>query len=173
MATQIYMSIRGAVQGKFKGSSSKEGGIPVLNFSMGMSSPRDASTGQASGKRQHKPLKLSVPWGNWSPQIFSAMTTNEVLLTVALQVNGGSNRTCEVIKLTNATVTDLETHAGSSGLASQVQAVSFDYEKVSIGTVQHTTAVDDWELEKLAFSFQKIKLSAVGGKVSATDDWTM
>ena len=172
MATQISMSIKGTVQGKFKGSSPKEGTIPVLSFNMAMSSPRDAATGQASGKRQHKPVKLSVPWGNWSPQIFSAMMNNEVLITVALEVSGGGNGTCEVIKLTNATVTDIETHAGSSGLASQVQDVSFDYEKVSMGTAQHTTAVDDWELEKLAFSFQKIKPGGVGGKVSAAGDWT-
>ena len=173
MATQISMSIKGTVQGKFKGSSPKEGTIPVLSFNMAMSSPRDAATGQASGKRQHKPVKLSVPWGNWSPQIFSAMMNNEVLTTVALNVSGGGNGTCEVIKLTNATVTDLATHAGSSGLASQVQDVSLDYEKVSIGTAQHTTAVDDWELEKLAFTFQKISLGKALGKTAATDDWTM
>jgi hypothetical protein len=57
-SVDIYISVEGTKQGKFKGETSMVKGFTdqsrVLKFSYGVVSPRDVSTGQASGKRQHK-----------------------------------------------------------------------------------------------------------------------
>ena len=59
MAVQIYASFKGVKQGGFKGESNqkgREGTIPCVGFSYGVIVPRDVATGQASGKRQRRPL---------------------------------------------------------------------------------------------------------------------
>lgn len=169
MATQIYMSITGSVQGKFKGQQPNQNRIPILDFSMGVESPVDQRTGQASGKRQRKPLIVSVSWGNWSPQIFSAMLSNEDL-QIKFKLNTGSTGSVEVIKLRNATVTNVSTQSGSSG--GQVQDITIAYQSAEIGTSQYTSSSDDWELERVIFTFQQINVGGIG-KSAAADDWTM
>ena len=179
MAYEAYLGIKGSRQGQFKGQGKQRKWVPVLSFNMGVQSPRDAATGQASGKRQHKPIVVGITWGDWSPQIFSAMATNEVLDSVVIQIQGGggagsSKQTYEWIKLSNAIVTDISTHSTKGGgSGTQVQDVSFTYQDVRMGTGQHTMATDDWELERVAFTFQKISLSHSMGKAAFADDWTV
>jgi type VI secretion system secreted protein Hcp len=85
MANQSYMTIAGTKQGKFKGQSQSGKFTPILSFDMSMQSPRDAATGQASGKRQHKPIAVLVPWTTACPQLFTAMMTNESLESVVFE----------------------------------------------------------------------------------------
>ena len=91
MAYEAYISIRGSKQGQIQGQR-KDKWMPVVSFNMGVSSPRDAATGQASGKRQHKPVVVGLEWGTWTPQIFAAMVQNEVLGQVVLNIQSGGSK---------------------------------------------------------------------------------
>jgi type VI secretion system secreted protein Hcp len=120
MAFQAHISIKGNKQGQFKGESiqdkRKDKWIPVLSFQMGVQSPRDAATGQASGKRQHQPLTITKEWGAASPQLFRALTSNETLQSVEIQFTRtsetGAEQVYETIKLTNAVISKIGPHAG-------------------------------------------------------------
>ena len=89
MANAFYVSIEGEAQGKFKGEAAFSkfgaGKITGVSFFMETVSPRDVATGQASGKRQHKPIRFTKEWGAASPQIYQALVTNEVLKSVLFE----------------------------------------------------------------------------------------
>lgn len=78
-AQNYYMKIEGTKQGAFKGQVSRKGGawIRLLSYSQGMQSPRDVATGQASGKRQHKPVVVRKEVDGSSQEILRAVQTNE------------------------------------------------------------------------------------------------
>lgn len=109
MAYQGYVSLTGTIQGKFKGGSPHHhDGIEVLGFSFSVETPRDLNTGQASGKRQHNPIKIIKEIGAASPQILQACVTNEILQTVSFQfteaTGDGKETVYPKIDLTNATI---------------------------------------------------------------------
>jgi type VI secretion system secreted protein Hcp len=86
-AAGFSMTIEGTRQGVFPGA--KGGAIAGLRFSYAAMSPRDAASGQASGKRQHSPIVVTKMVGAASPQIFQALTTNEVLKSVVFPAQRG------------------------------------------------------------------------------------
>lgn len=62
-ALNAQLELKGQKTGKLKASGAKRGksaGIEVLAFTHEIRSPRDSATGQATGKRQHKPFKVTV-----------------------------------------------------------------------------------------------------------------
>jgi type VI secretion system secreted protein Hcp len=150
-AVEIFIAVEGTKQGKFKGDSPV---IPfkdqsrVLKFSYGVVSPRDVSTGQARGKRQHKPIVITREPGAASPQFFTALVTNEVLKPVVIQflrgnVNTGINEVQQIITLTNPSISDFRQYVGDDGR---------------------------W-LEDVAFAFQQIQIENKPGKTMAVDSW--
>lgn len=173
MAYEAYISFKGTKQGQLNGQR-KDKWMPVLSFNMSATSPRDAATGQASGKRQHKPVQVSIDWGDWTPQIFSAMVQNEVLDPVVINIQpsggkGSNKQTFEWIKLHNALISNISTHTVGN---TQVQDVTLTYQDVQMGTGHHTSATDSWELEQVALTFQKIGVSNSLGKTAAADSWS-
>ena len=160
MAVQIYASFKGVKQGDFKGESNqkgREGMIPCVGFSYGVIIPRDVTTGQASGKRQHQPVIVTKEWGASSPQFYTAAYTNEVLSTVAFNfyVPGptGLLQLDHTIKLTNATIISVK----QSILLPQ----------------QGGPVIDSRELEEISLTFQKIDITSIPGGTEATDDWNV
>jgi len=158
MAYEAYMIIEGTKQGKLKGESVRtahKDKIPILGFEYEVAAPRDLASGQASGKRQHKPVKVIKEWGASSPQLFQAVTTNEVLKSVTFEfyrtTPEGKEDQHYSIKLTNATV---------SG-----------HRKFIDKSVKHSDGHDVHELEEISFTFQKIDVESKWGKSMATDDW--
>ena len=118
-------------------------------------SPRDAATGQASGKRTHQQLVITKEWGASSPQLFQACVTNEVLKSVLLEFvrtnANGEEYVHHTIKLTNASV------------AKHHQFIKSD--------AKNDGKHDVHELEEISFSFQKIEIENKDGKTMAADDW--
>jgi type VI secretion system secreted protein Hcp len=120
MAFQAHISIKGKKQGQFKGEGiqdrRKDKWIPVLAIKMGVQSPRDVATGQASGKRQHQPVTITKEWGAASPQLWQALTSNEPLHSVEIQFTRtsgtGAEQVYETIKLTNAVISAFGPHVG-------------------------------------------------------------
>jgi type VI secretion system secreted protein Hcp len=162
MAYMAYMTINGSKQGKFKGNSGKSGRhgwIELLSFSYSVQSPRDAATGQASGKRQHKPVSFGLETGSASQQLFQALVSNEVLTDVLIEFvdtnKEGKNYVRQTIKLTNATVSNIRPQAF-----------------VSNGTNKHGHSVMlDYEMEKIPMAFHAIEWTWVNGGKTASDDW--
>ena len=66
MAHNFYITITGQKQGAIKGDvtlKGHEGAILGLALSHEIVSPRDPQSGLPSGKRMHKPMKITTPVG--------------------------------------------------------------------------------------------------------------
>lgn len=160
MAPQFFATVTGAKQGAFKGESTqkgREGKIPGVGFSYGVAIPRDATSGQATGKRMHRPVVFTKEWGASSPQFYAAAFTNELLPSVVFEFYATASNGIQVldhtIKLTNAIIVESD----QSLLLPQ-----------SGGPVN-----DSRDLHVVSFTFQKIEITSLTGKTSATDDWTI
>jgi type VI secretion system secreted protein Hcp len=159
MAYEFYVTIEGTKQGKFKGESIRgahKDKIEGLALEWKVTSPRDVATGQASGKRQHLPIKITKEWGPASPQIFQSLCTNEVLKSVLFEfirtTDDGKEEVHHTIKLVNATVSEL---------------------KPFISMTKHEERTDVHELEEVSFTYQRVEIENKTGKTMATDDWKM
>ena len=165
MAYQFQLSIKGKTQGQFKGEGvvprRKDGWIPALGFEYEIKSPRDAATGHASGKRQHSPITIVKEWGAATPQIFTALVTNEVLSEVVFEFtrtnSNGEEYVFHKIKLTDGTVSQIKQFTGG------------DADDAT--SAKHTGAGKRLEMEAVSFTFHKIEVENVDGKTSAMDDW--
>ncbi len=160
MAHEFYVTVEGTKQGKFKGESQRnvhKDKFAGLSFEYEVQSPRDAATGQASGKRQHSPIRITKEWGASSPQLFQACTSNEVLKSVLFEFvktdPAGKETIYYTIKLDNATISVYKPYTGQEEGA------------------KHTEALDTFELEEIAFTFQKIELTHKLANTTAMDDW--
>jgi type VI secretion system secreted protein Hcp len=158
MALQIFATVTGAKQGAFKGESTqkgREGKIPGVAFSYGVAVPRDTASGQATGKRQEKPVIFTKEWGDSSPQFYAAAYSNEVLSTVLFEflstAPNGNQVVDHTIKLTNAVIILIQ------------QDVMLPQ---SGGPV-----IDSRDLQAISFTFQKIEITSLTGGTSATDSW--
>lgn len=157
MAYEYYLSIEGTKQGKFKGESDRQSHkdkMPGFSFGSAITSPRDASSGQATGKRHHEPVIARKKVGAASPQIVQALCTNESLKSVLFEfvhtTKDGTEQVFYTIKLTNATI---------SGHRTYLPDLSGDQQKLDLS-------------EEIAFTFQKIEWEHKIAKTMAADDWT-
>jgi type VI secretion system secreted protein Hcp len=150
-------SIKGARQGQFKGElrnlKGRDDWMAGFRFSMQLSVPRDATTGQASGRRRHQPVSISKEWGLASPQILQALATAEVLNPVVLEFSranpSGEELVFRRITLTNAVISDVRRY--------------LDFTAPPAGSTSR-------ELEDILFTYQKITVEDAIGNTSFTDD---
>jgi type VI secretion system secreted protein Hcp len=147
------VAIEGTRQGVFKGEGNgarNRDKLIGLDFAYELLSPRDAATGQATGRRQHKPVVITKEVGAASPQLFSAAATNEVLKTVTIEFLGrnpnGEEFVTYSIKLTNATIAVLRQFQAEGKL---LEAVEFSLQKIEVSCPSaKTTATDDWAVNR-------------------------
>lgn len=88
MALNAYLKITGSKQGVIKGSTiqkGKEGLIEIIAFEHEIVSPRDAATGQATGRRQHKHLVITKELDKSTTALSQALIQNEVLTSFELK----------------------------------------------------------------------------------------
>jgi type VI secretion system secreted protein Hcp len=145
----IYVKATGAKQGVFTGpvtQKGSEGQIEATECDFGLGTPYDHVTGQASGKRQPRPVVLSKGTDKSSPLFYNACTNNEVLTSVAIKymTAADDHKPTMTITLTNAMVREYAHQAGSNG-------------------VGH---------EKLTLTYMKIEFTWVDGGIVAIDDWS-
>lgn len=118
-AGDFYVAVTGAMQGPFKGEVVKkgfEGKFAGLSFDYEVVSPRDALSGMATGKRQHKPVRIKKAWGAASPQFFTALIRNEslsIVMDFLAPDPSGMMVLDHTIKLTNASVASFKSHSDS------------------------------------------------------------
>ena len=112
--------------------------ITLTGISHAIVSPRDAASGQSSGKRQHGDVKIVKEWDKSTPLLFRAAANNETLTSVLIGLlrNGTQVAT---IKLTNAHVADYAEH----GLT---ESWSFTYQKIEWTWIDGGISfADDWQ----------------------------
>ncbi|MDZ4744885.1 MAG: type VI secretion system tube protein TssD [bacterium] len=88
IAGEWHASVTGKSQGKFPGAakgSPHAGKIPVLTFDYELKAPRDIATGQTTGKRQHKPIRIIKEWDATTPMFLTGIVNGETLTEVVLE----------------------------------------------------------------------------------------
>lgn len=156
-ADTLYAWIKGARQGVLKGeeiAKGREGSTRVTRLQQELTVPHDAAN-RVSGKRQYRPLVISHPNGTMAVQLLNAAATNEVLSEVIIQIWAPSATgmrepgtvLATTIKLTNATVLDINTTAAPTNGAGDAQV----QQEVTLG-------------------FQRIEVTDHRGNVVMTDD---
>jgi len=150
-ALNAYLRIKGQKTGDIKGSVTKKGrenSIAIVSLNHEVVSPRDAASGLATGRRQHKPLVLTMELGKSTPALQQAFLDNEVLTSVELNVVSADGKGAETVtytvKLTNASIAGIRLLPGPNDQV--VQEVSLTYQKIEwIWRDGNITATDDWE----------------------------
>jgi type VI secretion system secreted protein Hcp len=160
MAHNFYITIQAQKQGPIKGDvtlKGHEGAILGLALSHEIVSPRDPQSGQPTGKRMHKPMKITTPWGSATPKLLNCIYNNENLTSVHMSflrpTATGAEAQFMTIDLTNANVSYLVSIVpnGSDPSLTKVQEyneISLTYQKITTTfTVGGITATDDWEAQ--------------------------
>jgi type VI secretion system secreted protein Hcp len=141
-----YLRLKGAKSGEIKGGVTAKGfenRIEVISVSHEIISPRDAASGQATGKRQHKPFTITKRIDKASPLLNQALVNNENISEFKLQVTNGAKAEYE-ITLRNASISSIKLVTDENGKTTEV--ISFTYQKIEWAWVDgNITATDDWE----------------------------
>jgi type VI secretion system secreted protein Hcp len=158
------MAIQFASQGKMRGASlktSRKGTIDVFEYYHEIISPRDAATGQATGKRTHKPVCVGFYYEACVPQLYQALARNESATTVQIDFyspnnlgkSGGQGQEVlhYTVKLYNAFISRI-THTGPNNRVAELKGI------------ENTIKVE-WVYEKVEWTW------LVGGNKMAYDDW--
>jgi type VI secretion system secreted protein Hcp len=154
VAYEFYVTIEAAKQGRLAGESTREthkGKIAGIGFSYEVTASREAASGRASSKREHGPVTFTKEWGAASPQLFSALVTNEAITSALFEFvrsnDVGVEHVFHTIKLTDAAVTSIHQYVAA----------------------QDDAELDNAELEDVAITFRGIEISNVDGRTSASD----
>ena len=159
MPMPIHMTLKGKKQGEIKGGCTqkgREGSIIIFAFDHDIMSPRDIATGLPTGKRQHKPVKITKEIDKASPLLYTVLCTNESLTEVVFKFwkpsASGKEQQYYTIKLTNANITSMKTFFPNMLVAENtklphMEEVSFTYQKIEwTFTDGGITSEDDWEV---------------------------
>jgi len=146
---RITMKVTGHTTGVFKGddNSTARGGanlITLSGYQFEVSSPRDASSGQATGKRVYKPLVVTHVMGGSSPQFLHAAVTGENLTSVVINFyrtdRSGRDVNYYRVTLTTAFVSDVRQYNGGTDV---LEDDSFGFQKIEQeDLIAHTDFVD-------------------------------
>lgn len=93
-------------------------------------SPRDVATGQASGKRMHKPLIITKELDKSSPLLMKAMQTGMLIREMDVDLGHPTmHSTSGRFKLTNVMVSSVQKSGGGDR---PTETVSFTYQKIEM-----------------------------------------
>jgi type VI secretion system secreted protein Hcp len=158
MAEMAYLSLKGQVTGSIKGGitqKGREGCIGVIAVSHQIEAPYDATSGAPSGKRQHKPIKLTKEFDQSTPLLVKVLTTNENITDWKLDFfkkdPAGLDENAYRIELVNARLVSYEFKQADirdpdKAKLACYEEVSFVYQKITWTCLKPTTisASDDW-----------------------------
>jgi type VI secretion system secreted protein Hcp len=159
MAYTAYLTVTGKTQGQIKGAVTQKGRentILVHSFDVEVSVPFDPASGQATGKRQHQPIVILKDVDLASPRLWSALVTNESLVTCVLDfwvpaaTPAGTDTKVYTVSLTNALITSIHEFMADD---------------------EPPADTDQPMQEEVAFTYQKIQWTWTDGGITATDDW--
>jgi type VI secretion system secreted protein Hcp len=162
MALNAYLKLRGQKQGEIKGSvtqKGREGKILVIAAEHEVLSPRDASSGLATGKRTHKPFVITKELDKSSPLLYQLLATNEPIVEWELQfwapaLSSATSVGTEVqrytVTLTNASIVDIKFQ--------MLNNKNPEFQRYS-------------EYEEVSFTYQKIQWTWTDGGITTQDEW--
>jgi type VI secretion system secreted protein Hcp len=161
--SNAYMRVKGLKQGEIKGSvvqKGREGQIMVIAMDHAITSPRDAASGLATGKRQHGALMIAKELDRSSPQLRTALVNNEVLSEVVLmfwqpQLRAATGMGSEVqyftITLKNASISGIREVMPNNKVSDLAQRAAYEEVQLTYQSITWTwndggiTASDDWQ----------------------------
>lgn len=157
MALNAYLRMEGEAQGEIKGSATgpgREDSIMVISVNHELVVPRDPTSGQPTGKRQHKPFLITKEVDKSSPLIYKMFVDNENIVNWELQFWQPSATGQEVqhytVQLVDAKVTDIH-----------FEMLNNKYPE----NMQHK------EREHVSFRYKKIRWEWVDGGITSEDEW--
>lgn len=170
MAYQGYIQAKGSKQSQFKGTSLRtdhKDWQAIERIENEVLAPRDAIDGVAKGRRVHKPFKALIEIDGAFPQWMSALTSNEMLTEVNIQlwdkdVTSGEDRQFFNIKLVEAHVVSCRLFTGSVGDAG---------DSSSAATAKNPGEYDTREYYEVGLSYRSITWEHMVAKTVVTDDW--
>jgi type VI secretion system Hcp family effector len=135
-----------------KGATAAEGGVgqmtvlgqtvPITGFTTGVKSPRDAASGLATGKRQHKPFTVTRPVDGLASTLLTGVQNNQALGTVRI---------------------DLQRPNSKGQLATYA---TYTYGNAYMASVTDSGAAGSTAQQRLEVVYQTIEVK-VGGKVGS------
>ena len=162
MAQNAFLSITGQKTGQIKGGviqKGREGQIAVFAAYHEIISPRDPTSGLATGKRMHKPIIITKEIDKSSPVLYQLLCTNENLTDVTLRfwapnmatsIGTGQEVQNYTIKLINAHIASITLNMADNKIPGQTSLP---------------------EEERVEFTYQKITWTWTDGGVTFSDDW--
>ncbi len=127
--------------------------IRGLTFDYGVISPRTMATGQATGRRMHKAVRITKEWDGASVQLFNAIVRNETLATVVfdffvISPTTGATVLDHSITLRNALVTSIEhkqdaMQATKAGSVRGLENVEFVFQSIDLDDHKSETSASD------------------------------
>jgi type VI secretion system secreted protein Hcp len=151
MAALAYLTVHGQKQGDIKGGATekgREGSIPLISVAYEVDAPFDSATGQASGKRVHKPITIVKVIDQASPRLLQALVTNEVLTSVKIEFWRPVPEAAAPyfsIMLTNAALAGIALAPSSEDASNEYERVQFTYQKITWTYLETgVSAKDDW-----------------------------
>lgn len=162
MALNAYLRLKGIQQGEIKGSvtqKGREGKIMVVACDHEVVSPRDPASGQATGKRQHKPFTIVKELDQSSPLLYRALVNNETITEWELQF------WTPQIKSTTGTGSEVQHYTVRlSGV--HISAIHFShYDNRNPDLAKYA------ESESVSFTYTHIEWLWVKGGITSSDDW--
>jgi type VI secretion system secreted protein Hcp len=121
----------------------------VIGFEFGLASPVDVHSGQASGRRQHRPLTVRKLLDKSTPLIVQAIAENKKVDKAELiicQVFGKEARKIDKFKVSLEGVRFIECHTiGGEDGASVVDNLKMTFDKITYEDIPaKKIAMDDW-----------------------------
>lgn len=157
MPTPIHMTVEGAKQGPFKGSvtmAGREDSIEVFDLQHQLHSPSDISSGRATGKRQHMPVKVLCAIDKSTPLFYGACAQNEIIVSAKFSFYDVDMTGAEVeyfnIEISNARVVDV---------------------KLDIPNVRDVKNENYPHMAEYSMNYEKIIWTWVDGSITVEDDW--
>jgi type VI secretion system secreted protein Hcp len=162
MAETAHLKLTGQKTGDVKGESSqvtlgRKDTIECFSFQMAVESPRDASTGMATGRRQWQAINFRKRWDRSSPLLAQMLVNNETI--------------------TEGTFKFYRPHPTGDGTTQEFYTVQIKGGRVSSfrQVVPHPSdeaTMHEHPYEDVSFVFQTITITNDAAKTSATDDWS-
>ncbi len=165
MSLPAFMRIKGARQGLItskSGTMNSIGGkarhdhedeIIVQGYDDEVINPIDMSSGGATGKRAHKPIKILKQFDGSTPLLLQALCTNETLsITIKWYriSSSGNEEQFFTMEIEGAICSGIERHMANcldpaNHFHEPMEWVSFSYKRISVTHEgMHTTYVDEW-----------------------------
>jgi type VI secretion system secreted protein Hcp len=158
-ALLVYMTATGETQGEIKGGvnqAGREDSMAITEFGHGVGAPVDSASGLPSGKRQHRPIRVTKEIDKATPILLNVLTNNETLTSVTFRFfrpsSSGAEQQYYTVELVNAHI-------------------------VNINQSNQTRLPPNWDdvpapaLETLTLVYEKIIWTWEDGGIIAEDNW--